>query len=79
MFFSKFSTDESYAAAPHQETQHQQPQATQTDGKSMRHLMQQHLPQQEIRKTGLSVQAPSSFNNDTLKVGTVVHHHHRAQ
>jgi hypothetical protein len=34
--------------------------------------MQQHLPQKEIQKTGLSVQTPSSSNNDTLKVATVV-------
>jgi hypothetical protein len=34
--------------------------------------VQQHLPQQEIQKTGLSVQAPSSRNSDTLKVATVV-------
>jgi hypothetical protein len=34
--------------------------------------MQQHLPQQEIQRTGLSVQAPSLTNNDTLKVTTVV-------
>jgi hypothetical protein len=34
--------------------------------------VQQHLPRREIRKTGLSVQAPSSINNDTLKVVSVV-------
>jgi hypothetical protein len=34
--------------------------------------MQQHLPQQEIQKTGLSVQVPSPSDNDTLKVVTVV-------
>jgi hypothetical protein len=28
--------------------------------------LQQHLPQQEIQRTGLSVEAPSSTNNDTL-------------
>jgi hypothetical protein len=33
--------------------------------------VQQHLQQQEIQRTVLSVQAPSSFNNDTLKVATV--------
>jgi hypothetical protein len=33
--------------------------------------VQQHLPQQEIQKTGLSVQAPSSSDNGTLKVATV--------
>jgi hypothetical protein len=32
----------------------------------------QHLPQQEIQRTGLSVQAPSSTNNETLKVATTV-------
>jgi hypothetical protein len=34
--------------------------------------MQQHLPQQEIQRTGLSVQAPSSTNNDTLKAAIIV-------
>jgi hypothetical protein len=34
--------------------------------------VQQHLPQQEIQRTGLSVQASSSTNNDTLKIATVV-------
>jgi hypothetical protein len=33
--------------------------------------MQQYLPQQEFQKTGLSVQAPSLSNSDT--VATVVH------
>jgi hypothetical protein len=36
--------------------------------------LQQHLPQQEIQTTGLSVQAPSSYNNDTIEVATVVHY-----
>jgi hypothetical protein len=34
--------------------------------------MQQHLPQQEIQRTGLSVVAPSSTNNDTLIAVTIV-------
>jgi hypothetical protein len=34
--------------------------------------VQQHLSEQEIQKTGLSIQAPSSSNNDTLKVATAV-------
>jgi hypothetical protein len=34
--------------------------------------VQQHLSQQEIQRTGLSVQAPSSSNNGTLKVATLV-------
>jgi acyl-ACP thioesterase len=34
--------------------------------------VQQHLPQQEIQTTGLSVQAPISINNDTLKIATLV-------
>jgi hypothetical protein len=38
----------------------------------MHYPMQQHLPQQEIQKTGLSIQVPSSSDNDTLKVATVV-------
>jgi hypothetical protein len=33
--------------------------------------MQQHLPQQEIQKTCLSMQAPSSSNNDMVKDVTV--------
>jgi hypothetical protein len=32
----------------------------------------QHLPQREIQRTGLSVQAPSSTNNDTLKIAILV-------
>jgi hypothetical protein len=55
-----FSPEQSYTAALHQDTQDQQPQATQTDGKSMK----QHLPQQEIQKTSLSV--------PVLQVATVV-------
>jgi hypothetical protein len=34
--------------------------------------VQQQLPQEEIQKTGLSVQAASSNNSDTLKLATVV-------
>jgi hypothetical protein len=34
--------------------------------------VQQHLPQQAIQRAGMSVQAPSSTKNDTLKVDTVV-------
>jgi hypothetical protein len=34
--------------------------------------VKRHLPQQEIQKTGVSVQAPSLFNNETIKVATVV-------
>jgi hypothetical protein len=69
---SKFASSEhSYAAALRQDTQ-QQPQAPQTDGKSVQHPVQQHLPQQEFQKTGLSVQAPSSSDSDKLKVAAVV-------
>jgi hypothetical protein len=72
-FFSKFTLPEhSYSAALRQDTQHQHPQAQQTDVKSVRHPVQQHLPQQEIQQTGLSVQAPSSSNSDMLKVATVM-------
>jgi hypothetical protein len=47
MFFSKFtSPEQSYAAALCQDTQHQQPQAPQTDEKSMQNPIQQYLPQQ---------------------------------
>jgi hypothetical protein len=38
----------------------------------MRHPAQQHLPQQEIQKRALSVQAPSSSNSDVIKVATLV-------
>jgi hypothetical protein len=73
MFFSKFtSPGQSYAAALWQDTQRQQPQALQTDGRSVWDPMQQHQSQQEIQKTGLSVQIPSSSNSDMLKVTTVM-------
>jgi hypothetical protein len=72
-FFSKFTPPkQSYAAALREDIQHQQPHAQQTEGKSLMHPVQQHLPQREIQKTCLSVQAPSSSNNDTLIVATVV-------
>jgi hypothetical protein len=72
-FFSKFTPPEqSYAAALCQDIQQQQLQAPHTYGKSLWPPMQQHLPKQEIQRTGLSVQAPSSTNNSTLKVVTVV-------
>jgi hypothetical protein len=38
----------------------------------MQHPVQQHLLQQEFKKTVLSVQSPSLFDNDKLKVATVV-------
>jgi glutamate synthase domain-containing protein 2 len=61
---SKFtSPQQSYAAALRQDKQHQQPQTTHTE--------QQYLLQKEFQKTGLSVQALSSSNNDS--VATVVH------
>jgi hypothetical protein len=66
-------SEQSYAAVLRQGTQNQQPQALQTYGESERHPVQQHLPQQEIQKTGLSIQAPSSTNSETLKFATVVH------
>jgi hypothetical protein len=34
--------------------------------------VQKHLPQQKNSETGVSVGAPSSTNNDTLKIATVV-------
>jgi hypothetical protein len=40
----------------------------------MLYPVQRHLPQQEIQKTGLAVQSPSSSNNDTLKISTVAQH-----
>jgi hypothetical protein len=39
---------------------------------SIQHPMQQHMPQQKIQKTSLSVQASSSTNNDLLGVTIVV-------
>jgi hypothetical protein len=70
---AKFTpAEQSYAAVLRQETQQEQPQAPQTDGRSVQHPVQQHLSQQELQKTGLSVQAPSSSDNDKLKVATVV-------
>jgi hypothetical protein len=72
-FFSKFtSSEQTYAAALSQDTRYRQPQGPQADGKSVRHPVQRHLPQQEIQKTGLSVQAPSSSNSETLKGAIVV-------
>jgi hypothetical protein len=69
-FFSKFTSQkQSYAAALHHDMQ---PQALHTYGRSLRLPVQQHLPQQEIQRTGLSVQAPTSTNNDTLKAATLV-------
>jgi uncharacterized protein YggL (DUF469 family) len=44
----------------------------QTDGNSVQHPVQKHLPQQEFQKTGLSVQAPISSENEKLQVATVV-------
>jgi hypothetical protein len=55
-----------------QDTQQQQLQAPQADERSVQHPIQQHLPQQEIQKMGLSVQSPSSSDNDKLKIATVV-------
>jgi hypothetical protein len=71
-FFSNFTSQkQSYADALRQDNQNQQPKAPQTEEKSVRHPVQQYLPQQEFQQTGLSVQAPSSSNNTT--VATVVH------
>lgn len=39
---------------------------------SFRTPVQQHLSQHKIRRTGLSAHAPSSTNNDTLKIANVV-------
>jgi hypothetical protein len=40
----------------------------------MGHPVRQHLPQKQIQKTGLSVQAPSSSINDMLKVAIAMQH-----
>jgi hypothetical protein len=80
MLFSKFpSSEQFYTAALVQNTQHQQPQAPQIYGKGVWLPMKQHLLQQEIQRTGLSVQAPNSSNNDMLKVDIVVQQIIRAQ
>jgi hypothetical protein len=39
----------------------------------VQHPVQQHLPQQKFQKTGLSVQSPSSSDNEKLKVANEVH------
>jgi hypothetical protein len=36
--------------------------------------VEQHLPQEEIQKAGLSVQAPGLLNNDTFEVSTLYQH-----
>jgi hypothetical protein len=72
LFSKLISPEQSYAAALRQDTQHQQPQAQQKDGESVRHFVQQHLPQHENQIRGPSAQSPSSSDNDTLKVATVV-------
>jgi hypothetical protein len=63
------SPEQSYAAALRQDRQ----PASQTDEENLWSPVQQHLPQQEIHKTGLLEQAPSSSNIDMMKVATVVH------
>jgi hypothetical protein len=70
-FFSKFtSPEQSYATALSGHS-HQQPQAPQRGGKSVRHPVQNSLLQEEFQKTDLSVQASSSCNNGTA--ATIVH------
>jgi hypothetical protein len=66
------SPEQFYTGALCQDMKHQQPQAPRTEGKSLWCRLQQHLPQQEIQKTSLTVQASSSSNNDMLKVAIVV-------
>jgi hypothetical protein len=61
LFYAFTSSEQSYAAALCQDTQQQEPQALQTDGESVHHSTQQHLPQQEFQKTGVSIRAPSSL------------------
>jgi hypothetical protein len=56
--------EESYAAALLQKTQQQQSRAPQRDWRSVRHNVQQHLPQQEFQT--------SSADNDKLKVDTLL-------
>jgi hypothetical protein len=79
MFFSKFTSPEQSLALLCHDVQHQQLQALQADGRSLWPPVRQHLPQQEIQKTGLPVQAPSSSNSDMLKVATVVQQFTTAQ
>jgi hypothetical protein len=54
-----------------QDNQNHQLKAPQTEEQSVRHQVQQNLPQKEFQKRVLSVQAPSSSNNDT--VATAAH------
>jgi hypothetical protein len=61
------SPEQFYAVALRHDRQHQQPQAPHTYWKILRAPVQQHVPQQEIQRTGLSVEVPSSTNIDTLK------------
>jgi hypothetical protein len=51
---------------------HQQPQAPQACEESVQYPVQQICHNRKFRKRGLLVQAASSTNGDTLKVGTVV-------
>jgi hypothetical protein len=70
-FFSKItSPEQSYTDVLRQDTQHQQQQAPQTYGKSLKTPVQQ----QEIQRAGLSEQVLISTNSDTLKIATVVQH-----
>jgi hypothetical protein len=52
-FFSKFTSPEQSLTLC-QDTQHKKPQASQTEMKSLRPPVQQHLPQQEIQRTSVS-------------------------
>jgi hypothetical protein len=71
-FFFKFtSPEQSYVDALRQDNQNQQQNAPQTEEKSIRHPVQQYMPQQKFQQTGLSVQAHSSSNNTTVDI--VVH------
>jgi hypothetical protein len=70
-FFSKFTLlKQSYAAALRHDNQHQQQKASQAEGKSIWHPVQQYQSQHEFQKPDLSVQTPRSSNNT---VATVVH------
>jgi hypothetical protein len=52
--------------------QHQKPQAPQTDGKASGTPCSSICHNRKFRNQGLSVQAHSSTNNDTLKAATVM-------
>jgi hypothetical protein len=68
---SNSTSELSFAAALHQDNQHQQPKEPQKEGNNIRHPVKHYLSQQEFQEPGLSAQAASSSINNT--VATIVH------